>query len=76
MPTLRDAFEDYMTANPNRSKRTDELYRYEANRYLGDWLSARSTPSSAETWRPASTGSPGITAAADPYQAAGQSCTA
>ena len=39
MPTLGDAFEDYMTANPNRSKRTDELYRYEANRYLGDWLS-------------------------------------
>ena len=24
--------------NPNRSKRTNELYRYEANRYLGDWL--------------------------------------
>ena len=24
--------------NPNRSKRTDELYRYEANRYLGAWL--------------------------------------
>ena len=27
-----------MAANPNRSKRTNELYRYEANRYLGDWL--------------------------------------
>ena len=27
-----------MQANPNRSKRTDELYRYEANRYLEDWL--------------------------------------
>ena len=38
MPTLADAFEDYMTANPNRSKRTNELYRYEAKRYLGDWL--------------------------------------
>ena len=24
--------------NPNRSKRTNEFYRYEANRYLGDWL--------------------------------------
>ena len=24
--------------NPNRSKRTNELNRYEANRYLGDWL--------------------------------------
>ena len=35
MPTLGDAFEDYMAANPNRSKRTNELYRYEANRYLG-----------------------------------------
>ena len=38
MPTLGDAFEEYMAVNPNRSKRTDELYRYEANRYLGDWL--------------------------------------
>ena len=38
MPTLVDAFEEYMAVNPNRSKRTDELYRYEANRYLGDWL--------------------------------------
>ena len=39
MPTLGEAFEDYMAANPNRSKRTNELYRYEAKRYLGDWLS-------------------------------------
>ena len=38
MPTLGDAFEDYMVANPNRSRRTNELYRYEAKRYLGDWL--------------------------------------
>ncbi|MCY4238620.1 MAG: Arm DNA-binding domain-containing protein [Rhodospirillaceae bacterium] len=38
MPSLGEAFEDYMAANPNRSKRTDELYRYEAKRYLGDWL--------------------------------------
>ena len=38
MPSLGDVFEQYMTANPNRSKRTNELYRYEANRYLGDWL--------------------------------------
>ena len=36
--TLGDAFEDYMAANPNRTKRTNDLYRYEANRYLGDWL--------------------------------------
>ena len=27
-----------MAVNPNRSKRTNELYRYEAKRYLGDWL--------------------------------------
>ena len=33
-----DAFEDYMRANPNRSKRTNELYRYDSKRYLGDWL--------------------------------------
>ena len=38
MPTVGDAFEDYMAANPNRSPRTNELYRYEADRYLGDWL--------------------------------------
>lgn len=38
MPTLGNAFEDYMKANPNRSKSTDEIYRYEAKRYLGDWL--------------------------------------
>ena len=38
MPTLDETFEQYMAANPNRSKRTNELYRYEANRYLGDWL--------------------------------------
>ncbi len=38
MPTLGEAFEEYMAVNPNRSKRTGELYRYEANRYLGDWL--------------------------------------
>ena len=38
IPTIGDAFEDYMAANPNRSPRTNELYRYEANRYLGDWL--------------------------------------
>ncbi len=39
MPTLGDAFEDYMAVNPNRSRRTNGLYRYEAKRYLGDWLS-------------------------------------
>ena len=38
MPTLADAFEEYMAVNPNRSRRTNELYRYQANRYLGDWF--------------------------------------
>ena len=38
MPALDETFEQYMAANPTRSKRTNELYRYEANRYLGDWL--------------------------------------
>ena len=38
MPTFGGAFEDYMAVNPHRSGRTDELYRYEANRYLADWL--------------------------------------
>ena len=30
MLTLGGAFEGYMAANPNRSKRTNEIYRYEA----------------------------------------------
>lgn len=30
MPTLGGAFEGYMAADPHRSKRTNELYRYEA----------------------------------------------
>ena len=39
MPTLGDAFKDYMAANPNRSQTTNKLYRYQANRHLCDWLS-------------------------------------
>ena len=39
MPTLGDAFDEYMKANPNRTKATNQLYRFEAERYLGDWLS-------------------------------------
>ena len=39
MATLGDAFEEYMKANPNRSESTNQLYRFEAQRYLGDWLS-------------------------------------
>ncbi len=36
-PTLSDVFESYMRSNPSRKPRTNELYRYEMNRYLGDW---------------------------------------
>ena len=39
MPTLGDAFKDYMAANPSRSQTTNKLYRYQANRHLCDWLS-------------------------------------
>ena len=39
MPTLGDAFKDYMAANPNRSQATNKLYRYQANRHLSDWFS-------------------------------------
>ena len=35
MPTLGETFEQYMAANPNRSKRTNELYRYEAKSVSG-----------------------------------------
>jgi len=35
--SVGDIFENYMAANPNRKPRTDELYRYEMDRYLGDW---------------------------------------
>ena len=38
MPTLGDAFKDYMAANPNRSQATNILYRYLADRHLCDWL--------------------------------------
>ena len=38
MPALGDVFEQFMAANPDRSERTNVLYRYQANRYLGDWL--------------------------------------
>ena len=37
MPTLGDIFQAYMSSNPNRKPRTNELYRYEMKRYLGDW---------------------------------------
>jgi len=37
MLTVGDIFDDYMASNPNRKPRTNELYRYEMSRYLGDW---------------------------------------
>ena len=37
VPTLGDIFQDYMFSNPNRKASTNELYRYEMKRYLGDW---------------------------------------
>jgi integrase len=37
MSTLGDIFDAYMSSNPNRKPRTNELYRYEMERYLGDW---------------------------------------
>ena len=37
-PTLGDAFEDYIGANPDRSQSTIRLYRYEGECYLGDWF--------------------------------------
>lgn len=39
MPTLADAFDEYMKANPSRSKATNQLHGFEAEHYLGDWLS-------------------------------------
>ena len=38
IPLLRQAFEEYLEANPNRVPRTDHGYRQVVNRYLGDWL--------------------------------------
>jgi len=38
MPLLRQAFEEYLQANPNRVPRTDKGYRQAVNRYLRDWL--------------------------------------
>ena len=38
MPTLGEAFEDYMAADPNRKESTNRHYRSEVRLYLGDWL--------------------------------------
>lgn len=39
VPTLQDVFEAYMAADEGRSPRTVQAYRYDIERYLGDWLS-------------------------------------
>ena len=38
MPTLREAFAEYLTANPNRKATTEALYRSQMRYCLGDWL--------------------------------------
>ena len=38
MPTLTDAFEDYMAANPNRAANTVRLYLQNLRVNLSDWL--------------------------------------
>ena len=38
MPNLREAFDEYLTANPNRKSSTEELYRSQMRYCLGDWL--------------------------------------
>ena len=39
MPTLVQAFEDYLKANPRRKPRTVEMYRMNLRVCFGDWLS-------------------------------------
>ena len=38
MPTLREAFAEYLMANPNRKRSTEKVYRSQMNSSLGDWL--------------------------------------
>ena len=38
MPTLGQAFDEFMAANPNRAPTTDKGYRDFVERYLADWL--------------------------------------
>ena len=38
MLTLREAFAEYLTANPNRKSSTEALYRSQMRYCLGDWL--------------------------------------
>ena len=37
VPTLREAFAEYLTANPNRKPSTEKVYRSQMNSCLGDW---------------------------------------
>ena len=37
IPLLKQAFEDYMASNPNRSASTDTKYRGDFGSHLGDW---------------------------------------
>ena len=39
IPVLRNAFEEYIAANPNRTMRTDKGYRELVELHLRDWLS-------------------------------------
>ena len=38
MPTLKDAVDDYMAANPRRGESTNRSYRRHARLHLGDWM--------------------------------------
>ncbi|MYF76815.1 MAG: integrase family protein [Acidobacteria bacterium] len=38
MPTLREAFGEYLTVNPNRKRSTEALYEGQMRYCLGDWL--------------------------------------
>ena len=38
LPTLAEAFEEYLAANPNRKRSTETLYRGQMRYCLGDWL--------------------------------------
>ena len=41
VPTLAEAFETYMKANPNRAENTVSLYRQNLRVHLGDWAKRR-----------------------------------
>ena len=39
IPTLKEAFDEYLAANPHRRRSTETLYRGQMRYCLGDWLS-------------------------------------